>query len=1139
MGLQGYFGSGGSGKSRTLYMDVIRTSLEEEATNFYVIVPDQFTMQTQKELCSLHERGGITNIDVLSFTRLAHKVFDELGIQMKPLLDDTGKNLILRKVALDVEDQLVLLRRNIKRVGYIHEVKSVLSEFYQYDISSSDLEEFIYKIERKGGLETKLKDLSILYNSFQDFIKDRFLTMEELLDLFKQNVRRSELLKDSVIVLDGFTGFTPIQFRLIEELLCVSKEFYITITTDQGFQELTPIHEQDLFYLSYKTYHHMRYLAQKNSIPIRQEIVFDNPVVRRFEQNEELAFLERNLFRYQPKSYMKDCESIQINQTNRPREEVIKVARQIRKTVREQGLYYRDFGVVVGNLGDYGHIFESVFSQFEIPYFMDQNKGLLFHPMTEYIIAALDVLIYDFSYESVFRFLKTGLLDIEPMQIDLFDNFILKRGIRGLRYYEKTFVYKGMDPTNDPINQVRNELIKILKPLRSSVISGEKRVQELLQFCVDSNLEYKMEQFAKEFHEQHDPVKAKEYEVVYTQILDLFQQIMELLGSDELSNEEFSEILKAGFSELSIGRIPQNVDRVMIGDIERTRLKEVKVLFMVGVNDGVIPKTSSKGGILSDLEKELLHKNGMELAPTGRQQMFIQKLYLYLNLTKATEKIYFSYSKTDTSGKTLRPSYFISTMTALFPKVIFHTEHELRLEQIEGVQDAYCELSKLMREYASGVLSNQQERFEVFQILYKTFRGHEMDKVYEKKLCKLEKTAFLEYSHTPLTENMAKQLYGEKIRASVTRLEQFVKCGYAHFLKYGLRLQERELDELQAVDMGTLYHGVLESFDHYVRKEKISWLDWDEETVKVFVKEQLNQFAIDHEETLLFRNERYLYTLTQMERILYRTLDTIKYQLNKGKFSPFISEAGFQIEQQMIIQGRIDRIDIFEKDNQVFVKIVDYKSSIKNFEPELVYFGLQIQLPVYLIGGIEFIKNHFPNKEIIPAAALYYALLDPIVEVNAQESYESIQGKIRKELRMKGAVLADREIVSAIDQAVDAQSDVIPVGYKKSDEFTSASSVYTRNELEVITDYTKYKIQNLEQQIMGGDIELQPCFYGDNESPCTYCEYKPICRFDEKVPGFQKKRLEKIPKDEILDKMKKEIEHLVEKASDFEKGGDE
>lgn len=1143
MSLRFYFGPSGSGKSHRIYEEIMQRAAQEPGRNFLIIVPDQFTMQTQKDLVMRSDRGGILNIDVLSFGRLSHRILEEVGTKEMPVLDDTGKSLVLQKIAADLKEQLPAMGSLLHKQGYIHEVKSAISEFMQYGISTQDMDKLIASAEKRGALAMKLRDLKTLYRGFQDYIRDHFITTEETLDVLRRSLVKSKILPDSVVVFDGFTGFTPIQNRLIQELMRVCEETIVTVTIGEEEDPYQMDGEQKLFHLSKKTVADLVKLAVEAEVT-RGEDVFVKGGPNRFAEAPALCYLEQNLFRYQYEPYTEKQHEIHMFEALSPREEVHQTALYIRKLIREEGLTYRDIAVVIGDLEGYASYVETEFGQLEIPCFLDRTRGIVLNPMIEYIKSALQLYIRDFSYDTVFHFLRSGMADISREEIDELENYVIRTGARGYRTYSRLFTRKteemqqgsGQEDTEraeetmERLNRIRQQFTDTVEILHMAprAKAGEY-VDHLYDFLEQNQVQQKLLNYQQRFEQEGDLAKAREYAQIYRLVMDLLDQIYELLGEEEISLQEFADILEAGFGEITVGTIPQNVDRIVVGDMERTRLKQVKVLFFLGVNDGNIPKNASKGGIISDMDREFLIESGTEMAPSPRQQMYIQRLYLYLNMTKPSERLYLSYAKVNSDGKGIRPSYLIDTVRKLFPLLaVEYPQNRSRLEQIEGRQEGARYLAEELREYADGTL-REEER----QDFYLMYRAYEAD---PEGRDRLTAAAFRRYKESGLSRIVARALYGRQLENSVSRLETYAACACRHFLQYGLSLQEREEFGFEVSDMGNVYHAVLEYFAGKLAESGRTWWDFDENFATQAIKEAVEGYAATYGETVLYSSARNEYAITRMSRILTRTVLTLQQHLKQGSFQPDDYELSFRFaedldsihvdlseEEKMHLQGRIDRIDVSEDAEHVYVKVIDYKSGNKKFDLAALYYGLQLQLVVYMNAAMELESRKHPDKEIVPAALLYYHIDDPTIETPVELTQEQINEEILTKLRMNGVVNSDPAVVERLDRFLQDKSKVIPVEKKKDGSFSARSGILSREELHVVSAYVDTKIRQIGREILDGKIAANPYEKG-NEEACTYCAYKKVCGFDGSIPGYEKRQLEDLDKQTLMQRMQETTE---------------
>ena len=648
MSLQFIFGNSGSGKSHYLYQQIVEESIRHPEKNYLVLVPEQFTMQTQKDLCMAHPRGGIMNIDVLSFGRLAHRVFEETGKERQPILDDEGKNLVLRKIAGNYEDELTVLKGNLKKQGYISEVKSVISEFTQYGIDFEQLDSFMEGLNPESYLYYKLKDIRKVYEGFEDYLRDKYITKEELLDVLSQTVPEAKMLKDSVIAMDGFTGFTPVQNRLIGELLKVCDKIMLTVEIDRREDPFVYKHPYQLFALSKQMVTSLTEVAQEVKVEIDEPVWLCKNPPYRFKENPEMAFLEEELFRYSRRKYSGEkMQSISLHEVHTPQEEAQYVAEEIRRLVREEGYRYREIAVIASDLNTYADSLEKACERYEIPVFMDHKKSILLNSFVEYLRSLLVMVEQNYTYESVFRYLRTGLCGFTRDEVDRLENYCLALDLKGFKKWDQVWVRKTPMTTKEELeelNQLRVRFVEKLTPLHTVLKKRRKTVKEITlavyEYLVQEKIQEQLVELEQKFQEEGELALAKEYAQIYRIVLELFDKFVELLGEEEIPLKEYCELLDAGLEEAKVGVIPPSLDQVVIGDMERTRIKNIRALFFVGANDTLLPGNAGARGLLSERDRKQFQEKKMNLSTGQKEKLYIHKFYLYMNLTKQSEILY-------------------------------------------------------------------------------------------------------------------------------------------------------------------------------------------------------------------------------------------------------------------------------------------------------------------------------------------------------------------------------------------------------------------------------------------------------------------------------------------------------------------
>ena len=856
-----------------------------------------------------------------------------------------------------------------------------------------------------------------------------------------------------------------------------------------------------------------------------------------------MRFLEQKLFRYgnagaQAVSLLtKEQDAVCIRESLNPGTEMEETAALIRRMVRKEGYRYSDFAVISGDMEVYAPAAARAFGKYEIPCFMDQKHSIFLNPFVEYIRAAVDLVVDNFTYESVFRLLRCGLTDISEEETDRLENYVVAMGIRGFSKWKEEWVrsYRGEVPEECVLlNQIRAKLVDKWEPFYRKIREPQATVRNyaraLYEFICENNIEEQLRVYEEKFHKEQNLALEKEYSQIYRIVMDLLDKMVEILGEQQVRPKEFKEILDAGLSEAKVGVVPPTSDQVLVGDMERTRLKEIKVLFFVGVNEGKIPKEQQAGKLLSDLNREELKKpleeRGLSLAPTAKEALYTQKFYLYLNLTKPSEKVYLSYSRLDGNGEALSPSFLITQVERLFPDARKKEETELFLES------PYSALDRLSRE-----LSSQMKESPVFEELLSWFKSQ---KQWESLVLGLIDGAYYVNPQDALGRGVAHALYGTQLENSATRLEQFAKCACSHFLSYGLRLRERVRYEFSMADLGTLLHDSLDLFAKKVREQGRKWVELEDQDRDALAEACVDEVVEKSGDTVLRSSARNAYTVNRAKRMVKRSVWALQCQLRQGEFYPALTEwafgqednidsLNFSLDQgdKLSLRGRIDRIDLCEgEDDQMLVKVIDYKSGTTKLDLVKLYYGLQLQLALYLNAAIELEQKRFPGKKAVPAGIFYYNIKDPILNQEDVKDEEHPEQDVLKKMKMDGIAGAEPEILVKLDRnlasGASAESLVVPVKYTAKGGFSSNSKVACQEQFQNMMCYVNNKAKEIGQEILNGNTDVNP-FEKQKENACEYCPYRSVCGFDEKVPGYTYRRLHSYREDEIWKKIDEDL----------------
>lgn len=1093
MALQFVLGASGTGKTTYLYNEITKLAAGHPETTYYFIVPEQFTLATQKELVCHNPAGGIFNIDVLSLARLAHKVFAELGNRQRRILKDIGKSMVIKRVLSECQENLTLFAANAGQAGFVEEAKSLISELLQYGIGEKELLELLEEHKEQELLSKKLTDILTLFRKFKELLGEDYMTSEGIYDALADCIEDSHFLKNCVIVLEGFTGFTPSQYELLKKLFGLAKTLYVSVTITKE-AAYGPEKEHDLFSMSRHTVDRLTALAKDAHCEVLPPVVAGTKDFRHPE-GSALHHVWSSLFRYPIKEWQGSTkQELRIYAGADAKEECCYAVTKIKQLLEQDNYRYRDIAVIVSDINQYGERMERELTLSGIPCFLDYKKNMSENSFAEYLKTVLKLAEQGLHTEGLLSYMKNPLSGWEKELVSEMENYCLALGIKGSQFqkeWKRTYRTRREIPL-EQLNDCRKRLVQEVQPLIQEFQKKDATVEDftrtLFYFLKEHGLEQKLKAKEEEFSERGERLRVREYAQVYRVVLELFDQLVELLGKEHMTPKEYRELVETGLREAKVGLIPAGSEQIVIGDMERTRLKEIKALFFLGINDGRVPAAAGGQGILSDRDRKELSENGYELAPDPVARVSNGQFYLYMNLTKPSEKLYLTYAAVGEDGKIIRTSYLIGKIKALFPQLAIDTEYDSAAEALVQNDGGHRSFLTALRAFAAG------EAEESFAELY---RWH-VENVTREELNRLIRQAVMLAEREQLSPETAKSLYGGRIVGSVTRMEQYARCAFAHFLNYGLNLEERQEYQLQSPDIGNLYHDGLKRFGETLLSEEKSWQEISKEEREILAercaKEAVEAYATD----IFVSSAKNKYLTKQMERVLKKTLDILTCQLAGSEFSPEAFEHSFfHSDRNLSLSGVIDRVDSCRTEQGKLIKIVDYKSGNRDFSMEELYYGLSMQLAVYMTA----VLREKENEGVIPAAMFFYHVDDPIVDKS-----DNPELAVLKKQRVKGLINSKMEIVKRLDTefadaagglAASVKSVKIPVETDKAGNYKKNSKVAEEAVFRAISDYVYKKLKEESEEILSGEARIAP-YKSKKNTGCDYCRYASVCGFDKK-----------------------------------------
>ena len=1160
MALEFILGPAGSGKTAYIMNAVAESIQNGTRKNVIILVPEQASFVYQADLIHKYAPPGIMTVDVLSFQKLAKRMLDQVGGGAAKKIDELGKVLLLRRLIQENPDTYSYFSHAMNRTGYLLKIGDVLQECKRYQVESGTLKTTIQQADLPETLfRAKATELANLYVQYESAIKNIGMDAEEELTTLERMLEGTDLYQDTTFWVDEFYDFTPQEMHILELLMMRAEDIHISLPMDPNTEDLG---RKSVFRRQKHLLDRLKASASKNLVEMLPDRIFTG---KRFQGAEDLAFLEQDYFLLKNQVYPKIPDHLQLVEGQNRLSEVDSVARKIRTLCREKGYRYSDIGVFAR--GDqYETILQTVFTDYEIPFFLDHKEAVKQHPLTELLLAFFEICEENWSYQSMFRFLKTELLPFDVDEIDRLENYVLRYGIRGSSWHnDKEWPY-GKDENEELVEEVNNLRDRISAPLLKAqkALDGEftaKTLAKVIYGLFDAfEVPARLQSLCEEAWEGGFLESVQTHQQIWDKVVEIFNQMDYLLGDTLLTLEDFAVLLQSAFDKLDLGLLPTSLDQVFLGALAHSRSSNLKAVFLLGANEGIMPARATENGFFNDLEKERLRELGCPLSPESKDQVYEEQFLIYLGFTRSSEFLQVSYSLSDEEGKALRPSSVIHKLFRKFPRLT-----------LESAQWPPQDVSNLMEyfnhpEKAMGLLGVHLTRPEpketrlLWASLYNWFQDHPeplFDQIKES-LRHEDKPLECKLTHT--------ELYGDPIRLSVSALERYRQCPYSYFLSYGLRLKERALYQMEAVDIGTFYHKAVEDFSNYLLDHNLSWDALEEEQVIHIMNDVVDALAPGMQNEILLSTGRYRYLSRKLGNTLEKTALMLMDHGKKGNFVPIALEADFgkndsELDRfdmtlkdgtKLALRGRIDRIEEAVEGNNHYLRVIDFKTGTQGLKLSDIYYGLKIQLLTYLsIARKHYEKNLTPDESLIPAGVLYFFFRSGILPAAGPVDQSTAELMHKTKMRADGLLVADMHALKNGEKALDTgTSTLLPVTLLKSaapylddpDSFETLddplslfgkrnSTVITKDQLDTLTGHVHRLIRSLGEEIHDGTIAMKPCRSGVFNG-CMYCNYQAICQIQ--TYDFYKVSEELVPlsKEEVWEKIDKEERAWIEKGGE-------
>lgn len=1161
MGLRFLIGRAGTGKSDYL-LEEIKNELktDPQGPSIYYIAPDQMTFDQEYTLFNDESLQGSIRAQVFSFSRLAWRVFQATGGSTRQFISSVGIQMILRKIVEEREANWNVFQKAQEKQGFLSQLENMITEFKRYEITPELLHNQIEQINKythqttgEKALTSKLDDLLYIYEKLTYTLQDQYIDKEDQLQLLAEKINETSLFDDADIYFDGFHGFTPKELLVIEALMKKCRRVTIALTIDTEDINDRQVSELDLFHETRKTYEALHVLAMDNQISIEEPVVLDSKDGK-FSNKPYFAHLEQ-YFDELPSPEFNGEVPIQIAEAVHPRAEVEGAAQEIIRLVREQGYRYQDIAIFIRESDVYHDLISTIFRDYNIPVFVDEKRTMLNHSLIEFVRSVFDIVESNWRYDAVFRVLKTGFIrstnpdyPLTNDAIDELENYVLEYGIRSREQWidDQEWVFqrfRGFDQavqTNTELaiqkrlnkyrDQVGNSLKKFDKQIREA-----KTIRDLCEVTYtlleDLEVTKRLEAMRNFYDERGNIEKGREQEQVWSAIIQLFDELVEVVGDEQMDVSTFRATLEAGFESLEFAHVPPSIDHVIVGTVDHSRISQVKCAFLFGVNEGSWPMKPPIDGMISDQEREILAGHGLQLAESNERKLLDDWFYMYKAFTTAEDQLWISYPLSDEEGKTKLPSQLIKRIQALFPicnDIILLQDPDDLLEA-----DRFISTPFKTRAALTAQLARNQNGYPMKPIWLHVLNWYIAN--HSKQSTTYNVLQSLYYANIPsyLSAETVEQLYPKQVKTSVSRLETFYKCSYQHFVQYSLGLEERKTYQLDAPDIGQLFHEALKIITEWIQKEQKDFAHLTKNDTNTYARRAVENLAPILQHQILHSSNRYKYIQQKLQEVIARATHILSQQAKYSDFSPVGIELGFGENEvlqpvtislpngfELVLRGRIDRIDKAQNQEELYLRIIDYKSSARGLSLIDVYYGIALQMLTYLDVVLSQ-SEQWLGLQASPAGILYFHVHNAMISKTKNISDDKLIEEIFKNYKMEGLLLSNEEIVRMMDTSLESgTSQIIPAGVKKNGGFYARSKVAGEETFSNLQTHINNLIVRAGINMTSGHVDLNP-YEHKQQTACTFCPFHSVCQFDHTLKENNYRQFVHMKDDEILEKLSK------------------
>lgn len=1099
-----------------------------------LVVPDQFTLEAERELIAHSGAKALMDVEVLSLSRLGYRLLEELGGSKRTFIDKYGRHMILSSIAAEEREKLQVFKGLEEKNSFIELVNNFISEMKQFNCGADELAEIARSVPDGSYTQRKLEDLYLLYSEYEAAIRGKYTDSEDYIDLFLGKISRSELVAGNHIWIYGFDSFAPKALSVIGELMQYAADVNLVLTYDDKREA----RDADLFALAETVIRNFENLAERRSIEVRKRAI---PKTYTAERADKIQFIEQELYALPARKYARGgqstnpaedgaseaaaaADSLTLVAAANLYNEAESAACYVLELVRDFGYRFSDIKVICNDQETRGPILKRVFKEYGIDLVSDTSKDILQSSIVQYITALMDVVVEKYRTDLMIKMLKSGFGDLTNDEITDLENYAIKYKIRGTMW-KRPFVRGESEYGVEALvrmNAVREKALAFMPDLEA-IFEAEtcgEFISGLYGFLYEKvKLPEKIADLTVLQTEQGRPDLAEETAQIWGKVIGIFDQMSEIMGEQKFRAAAFRDLFEAGISQVEIGILPPTKDGLMMGTMQRTRTGEMKALVVVGANEGVLPNEKPGSGLFGSDEKNLFKENGIELCKVDDVRFLEERMGIYRNLSKPRERLWISYSLSDAEGGPARPSGVFTKLAGLFGDTPVardalnrQTDAELvgagpaGLRHLTEALQAACEGKPLAPHWHEALTWFKQNKPEALEPIRAgiAFTNKQED-------LGREMTAALYMGNIESTREEALEPSPE-LSLSPSRLERYARCPFSHFVQYGLKPEERRIFEIAPREIGDIYHECLMEMSRHLTARGIAitdpaspWMTISREECRTFVEDVIAKKSGTYREGILEAGNEEKYRGRRITDICEKVCWAVIEQVRAGEILRSSFEAPFGRGRRIppipvnlgegrtaYIEGKIDRVDYLPGER---VKIIDYKTGNENFSVAEAEAGYRLQLMLYLEASLE--------RRMKPAGVFYFKISEPMVDASgAAIGPEEISDKIQKSFKLNGVIVDDPNVIRNVAGDFSGISDVVPIRINKEGLIsgTGKDNLLTDEEFESLREKVCEKVTDICKSLAGGGIEIHPMKTAAT-SACAYCRYKGICRFDTIFEG--------------------------------------